>query len=267
MNKKNLILSLFSTLMLSSPAYAGAVTAWGAADSFSAAPISKGTYVIDVRMNGGLGLAAGSSFAFAPIANFVAGVWDGVEVGVGGGLNFSALGAATNAVSVESVYPWVRASLPFSTDMIKTGFMVGSLIPVYKSVTPAQPGITGLVDITTGPVTSSLNFGYSRTIGSSVTPAVTDANILSGNVNFTWPVAGLTLFEEQFVNYPVGGSSNGGFRASVIFPFMDNKLTLDINPSILWSQTAAVAAAGTTPAVPAGMAWTFSPNVGASYTF
>jgi hypothetical protein len=246
-----LLISFLGALLFTSAANAGAVTGYYALDGFNTVPVAKGSYLIDFRFNGGIGLASNSSFSFAPTLNFAAGVWEGVEVGIGGGLNFSGFGTPTNNFSVESVYPWIRASLPLSNDLIKTGLIVGSLIPVYNSVTPAQPGISFLMDIATGPVTSGLNLGYSRTI-----PAGTSGdNILSGNINFTLPVGAFTLYEEQWINYPTLGNVNGGFRGTIFYPVLDNKITVDVNPSILYSTG------------PKGTDWTFSPNIGLTYTF
>jgi hypothetical protein len=224
-------------------------------DGFNTVPVANGKYLIDFRFNSGIGLTSGSTFSFAPTLNFAAGVWDGVEVGIGGGLNFSGFGAPTGNISVESIYPWVRATLPFSNDFIKTGIIMGSLIPVYNSVTPAQPGISFLMDISTGPVTSGLNFGYSRTIPSQPAAGTSGDNIFSGNINFTLPLSAFILYEEQWVNYPTLGYVNGGFRGTVFLPLFDNKISLDVNPAILFSTG------------PKGTDWTFSPSIGLTYTF
>ncbi|HEY9765733.1 MAG TPA: hypothetical protein V6C82_05185, partial [Chroococcales cyanobacterium] len=118
-------LSFLALLLLpASPAFAGAVTGWGASDGFSAVPLSKGTSVLDLRLN-----ASFPSKAVAlPIVNFATGAAEGIEIGIGSGFNCSSLGEKNNRNSVEVVYPWLRAALPLSEGM-KTGIILGASIP------------------------------------------------------------------------------------------------------------------------------------------
>lgn len=248
---KTITLTLSALLISSAPAFATAVTTFTATDATSAVPTSKGTYFLDFRLNGGF---PGNSFIL-PTVNFIAGVWDNVELGIGSGLNFSSLGTPGSKFSVETAIIWARIGLPLSTDFMKTAVLVGSQIPVYQSSTAWQPGIEGSVDFATWSVTTNVNFGYSRTFPYA-SPTPSGDNILSGNLNFTLPFSGFSFFEEQFVNYPVGGFANGGFRMSVFFPpILNNKLIFDINPAVLFSTGSN------------GISWVFSPNAGLTYIF
>lgn len=237
---KKLGVILFA-LLSATPAYAGAVSGYSATDGFGAVPIAKGTSLLDSRIN----FVTPNSLA-VPVVNVVTSLTDGLEFGVGSSMNISDLGAS-NRTSIESVYPWLRAALPLSTDTLKTGVMVGSLIPGVNAASEAQPGVTALVDWATGPVTSSVNLGYARGLS-------TGTNLAAGNLNFTLPLAGLSLYEEQFVNYPVGGFANGGIRAGLSFP-VTKQLMFDITPAVLWGN-------GNT-----GTAWSFNPNVGFDLSF
>ena len=225
---------LISTL----PAFGTAVTTFTATDSTSAVPISKGTYLLDLRFNGEF---PKNSFIL-PTFNFIAGVWDNIELGIGSGLNAS----SNSKFSIESTNIWARIALPLSTDYIKTAILIGGQIPVYNSSTALQSGIEASVDFIANPITTNINLGYSRS----------NDNILSGNLNFTLPLSNFTFFEEQYINYPLGSFSNGGFRISAFLPaIFDNKLTFDINTALLFTNDIKTCN------------WSFSPNIGLVYKF
>jgi hypothetical protein len=234
----------FFAILPTSPAWAGAVNGWGAADGFGAVPVMKGTWLLDMRVNGvepGVNLTA-------PTVNLVYGVANGIEAGVGTNLNVNGVGSSTVATSVDPVYPWVRAALPFSNKLINTGVMVGTLVPGYNTASGVLPGVTGLMDFNMGGgVISSLNLGYARQVASGT-------NWTDANISFTVPVGALTFYEEQFVNYPVSGYSDGGVRGQVCFPLRE-KVVLDVNLAGLWQSGSS------------GPAWSLNPNVGLCYTF
>jgi hypothetical protein len=84
---------------------------------------------------------------------------------------------------------------------------------------------------------------------------VAGSNVVSANLNHTMSFDKFSIYEEVFVNHFAKGDPNGGFRFSMYFPLMDNKVTLDINPAVLWSN------------VGNETDWYFNPNIGASFTF
>ncbi len=235
---KTLLSALFLSALTATPAMAGAVTGWTATDGFGAVPLAKGRSVLDVRINANM---AGNSVA-APVMNIVTGAADGIELGLG-----TTLSSNPTRAAIDNVYPWLRAALPFSTETVKTGFMIGGILPAANSTSEALPGVTGLMDLVTGPVTTGINLGYSRGLSSQT-------NWGAANVNFTLPFAGLTWYEEQFVNVPMGGNSNGGVRGSAIIPVSET-VACDVTPALLWTND------------PTGTTWTFSPNVGLTMLF
>ncbi|HEY9897682.1 MAG TPA: hypothetical protein V6D00_00745 [Pantanalinema sp.] len=228
-------------MLPATPAYASAVTGYGASDGIGAVPLTRGTALLDCRIN----FVSPNSLA-VPVVSVVTCLAEGLEFGVGTGLNVSDLGA-TNRTSLESVYPWLKASLPLGRDSLKTGVALGTLIPGINSTSEALPGVTGLVDWGCGPVTSGVNFGYAKGLSSGT-------NLAAGNLNFTLPMDGLSLYEEQFVNYPIGGFANGGIRVSLNFP-VSKRLTFDVSPAVLWANGAA------------GTIWSFNPNLGFALSF
>jgi len=240
---KRLLLAGLVALLPASPALAGAVSVFGGSDGIGAVPITKGTSLLDMRLNA---VFPGNAMTL-PTVNVVTGIADGVELGIGSGLSFSALGDAANRTSLETIYPWVRTQLPLSGDWFKTGVTAGVTVPGYQSASEVVPGLCACMDMLAGPMTSSVNLGYARGVTSHTDWA-------TANLNFTLPLGGVTGYEEQFVNYPVGGYANGGVRASLIVPLVE-KMALDVNAAGLWVN-------GTQ-----GSTWTFSPNLGVSYTF
>ncbi|MBU6430524.1 MAG: hypothetical protein KGR26_16015, partial [Cyanobacteria bacterium REEB65] len=106
---------------------------------------------------------------------------------------------------------------------------------------------TGIADIPMGPVTGTVNVGYSRTIKGM-------QNIGSANIAFSGPVGSMTWYEEQFVNYPVSGFSNGGIRASLQIP-LSSAFSFDIDPAMLYTGSGA------------GTTWSFNPQLGLDLTF
>lgn len=248
---KKISLIIPMLIMFTLPAFGTAVTTFTATDATSAVPTSKGTYLLDFRFSGEF---PKSSFIL-PTFNFIAGVWDNIELGIGSGLNFSSFATSNNKFSLEYTNVWARIGLPISTEYIKTAIIFGGLIPVYNSSTALQSGIEASIDFITNPITTNVNFGYSKNFnfGNS---AQSNDNILSGNLNFTLPFSNFTFFEEQFINYPVGNFANGGFRVSVFSPpIFDNKLTFDINTALLFSNDIK------------NCNWSFSPNIGLVYKF
>lgn len=225
-------------LLVAPPCFAGAVTGFTGTDGFSAVPTARAHSILDTRING---VFPGDSLS--EVLNILIGVADGVEVGLGGSLNVSQAGRT----ALDSVYPWVRAALPWGGPGLRTGFMVGSLLPGYNSSLEPEPGVTGLLDWTTGPLTSGFNLGYARGLSSG-------SHLVAANVNFSWALAGLACYEEQFVTWPVGGGATGGCRFSLGVP-VGGGTTIDLTPAVLWTQTAA------------GVTWSFNPNLGLSLTF
>lgn len=240
---KRLFLAGLMALLPAAPALASSVSVFGGSDGVGAVPVAKGTSLIDMRLNA---VFPGNAVT-APTLNVVTGIADGVELGIGSGLSFSALGDPSGRTSLETVYPWVRTQLPMGGDWLKTAVVAGVTVPGVQSLSEVVPGFLAVADFATGPVTSSVNLGYARGVTSST-------DWTTANVNFTLPMGGVTGYEEQFMNYPLGGYANGGVRASLILPLVE-KMTLDLNAAALWTSGAA------------GSTWTFSPNLGVSYAF
>lgn len=226
-------------ILPAAPAHAGAVTGWTATDGFGAVPIAKGSSVLDSRVNA---VVSGQGVSTSPVLNVLTGVSEGIELGIG-----TSLLNASGRLSADSVYPWLRAALPLSNETVKTGFMVGGLIPGNGSPSETLPGMTGLIDIAMGPVTTGLNAGYAH-------GAITGTNWIDANLSVTLPMGAVTFYEEQFVNVPLGGNANGGLRGAISFPLRD-KMTLDLSPALLWTQGKG------------GMEWSFVPNVGVDMYF
>jgi hypothetical protein len=267
---KKFILAAISAAVLAAPsAYAGAVVNWTGTDGFSAEPYIQGTNILHLRLDSAFpGFSQGN--ALMPGLNFTTAITDGLDLGIGGGVNFNGIGSSLNSVSMGAVYPWVRAAVPLGIENVKTGIMVGTSIPLnvnsaLSSIggvnnmanrlgTEFFPGITGLMDVYLGqltgsavPLTMGVNAGYARGITSGT-------NLVSGNLNFTLPTNGLILYEEQFVNVPVGNYTNGGIRLGVNVPVGDRWM-FDIKPAALWDASST------------GVTWTFNPSIGASMKF
>jgi hypothetical protein len=270
-NKKGakvIALAIIGATVLAAPAaFAGAVTNWTGTDGFSAEPYVQGTNLLHVRLDSAFpGFAQGT--ALLPGINFTSAIVDGLDLGIGGGVNFSGVGTSLNTVQMGAIYPWIRAAIPLGIENIKTGIMVGTSIPVNAGSVIASnvnnmnnrlsseffPGVTGLVDIYLGqltnaviPLTMGINAGYARGLTSGT-------NLLAGNLNFTLPTDSLIYYEEQFVNVPLGDYNNGGIRVGVNIPVGD-KWMFDIKPAALWDMNGS------------GATWTFNPSIGASMKF
>jgi hypothetical protein len=264
-----IILAAVSAAVLAAPsAYAGAVSNFMGTDAFSAEPYIQGTNIMSLRMDSVFpGYATGN--VLMPGLNFTTAIADGFDLGIGGGVNFNSIGTSLNTISMGAVYPWVRAAIPLGIDNVKTGIVVGTSVPLNANGLVASPnvnnmnnrlsseffpGVTGLMDVYLGqitgstlPLTMGVNAGYARGLSSGT-------NLLSGNLNFTLPYAGLVLYEEQFVNAPVGSYANGGIRVGVNVPVGDRWM-FDIKPAALWDMNAG------------GATWTFNPTIGASMKF
>jgi len=259
--KNSFIKLIFSIFIFSAlffqKSYAGGVTGWGATDGFSTVTVAKRDFVIDVRMNATF---PGKAFVL-PVLNVIYGLTDFMEVGVGTGLNFTTPFPESDKVSMQSIYPWVRMYVPLCSDSapkVRLGLMFGTLIPLYNSVTAAQPGVSALLDINTNAGTFGANLGYSRTIPETVSDEgvyAPGSNVVSANLNYSYTFEHVIIYEEQFINHFVNGDPNGGFRLSALFSFNDGKIILDINPAVLWIN------------VGDETDWYFSPNIGASFTF
>jgi hypothetical protein len=256
-----------ATLLAAPSAFAGAVTNWTGTDGFSAEPYIQGTNILHVRLDSAFpGYAQGN--ALLPGLNFTSAIIDGLDLGIGGGININGVGSSLNSVSMGAIYPWVRAAIPLGIENVKTGIMVGTSIPVNAGGVVAAnvnnmnnrlaseffPGVTGLLDIYLGqltnsvvPLTMGINAGYARGLTSGT-------NLVSGNLNFTLPTNNLIFYEEQFVNVPIGNYNNGGIRLGVNIPIGD-KFMFDIKPAALWDTTST------------GTTWTFNPSIGASMKF
>jgi len=273
-SSKKLVLAAVSAVLLATPVFtsaanAGAVTNFGT-DSFSAEPYLKGTNIVQLRMDGSfIGNPIGPlGSTLMPGINFTTALFDGVDMGIGGGATVGLFDGPGVSVLPSALYPWIRAAIPLGLDNLKTGLVVGTSIPLNTTnkIIPAvsnmnsrmgsefYPGVTALADIYLGqmlgteiPLTLGLNAGYARGISSGT-------NLLSGNLNFTVPLTNLIITEEQFVNYPIGSVTNGGFRVGVSVPIAD-KYLIDVKPAALWSQE------------PQGLGWSFNPTVGVSMKF
>jgi hypothetical protein len=265
-NSKKIIFAAIATAVLSSQAaFAGAVTNYTGTDGFSAEPYLPGTNLIHLRLDSAFpGYATGNMLQ--PGLNLTTALTEGLDFGIGGGLNFNSVGTPLNSLSVGAVYPWIRAAVPLGIENVKTGVMVGTSIPInanastnpnsITNITASEffPGVTGLMDVYLGqltnsaiPLTMGVNAGYARGITSGT-------NLVSGNLNFTLPYAGLEFYEEQFVNVPLGNYSNGGLRLGINIPVGD-KFRFDIKPAALWDTSSS------------GTSWSFNPSVGASMKF
>jgi len=267
--KRIALSAVVMTLLASPAAFAGAVNNLVGTDGFSAEPYVKGTSLVHIRLDSGFTNLSGVNSLLAPNLNFITAIADGVDLGIGGGLNFSNVGSSLSSLSSGAVFPWVRAAIPLGLDNIKTGIMVGTSIPVNPSGQLSSagnnrmlnmmsseffPGATALMDVYLGqalgsnvPLTMGVNAGYARGISSGT-------NLMSGNLNFTLPTNNLIVYEEQFVNYPVGGFTNGGFRLGLSVPVGDRWM-LDVKPAALWEANST------------GANWSFNPSVGASVKF
>ncbi len=257
-NYKKLIFISLASLFSLQTAFAGGVTGWTATDGFNTVPVAKRQFVVDLRFNAIVPFKSDFEKGFQPTLNLVYGLTEFMEVGVGTGLNFYSP-AREDELSIQSVYPWIRVHVPFKPDSIskvRFCFMVGSLIPAWKSVTPAQPGVSGILDIKLKNGTFGINGGYSHTFPDfdAENPAQ-GFNVVSANLNHSMTFEKFSIYEEAFVNHFVNGDPNGGFRFSMYFPFMDNKVIFDVNPAVLWSN------------VGEETDWYFNPNVGASFFF
>lgn len=237
-------LAIASTLWLlaASPALAGAVTGLGSTDGYGATPTPGGLVVVDTQVSA----LPGGSLA-VPILSVAAGVNDGIEFGVGSSLDVAGFGTSTRRTSVEAVYPWMRASLPFETDTLRTALMIGALVPAYNSSTELTPGMSLLADEAIGALTAGMNLGYAQGL-------TTGTNLTTLNVHFSLPVAAATCYEEQFYDYPVGGFGTAGVRASLIVPVLD-RWSFNLTPAVLWGPS------GTT------RSWSFAPSAGITSTF
>lgn len=266
--RKISIATVALSMMMTPAAFAGAVNNLTGTDGFSAEPYVKGTNLMQVRLDSGFTNLSGVNSLLAPNLNFTTAVAEGIDLGIGGGLNFSNVGSSLSSLSSGAVFPWVRAAIPVGLDNIKTGIMVGTSIPVNPNnqLTAGNnamlnmmsreffPGATALMDVYLGqaigsnvPLTMGLNAGYARGISSGT-------NLVSGNLSFTLPTNNLIIYEEQFVNYPVGGYSNGGLRLGLSVPIGDRWM-VDVKPAALWEANSA------------GASWSFNPSVGASVKF
>jgi hypothetical protein len=266
---KMVALAIIGATVLAAPsAFAGAVTNWTGTDGFSAEPYVQGTNILHVRLDSAFPGYPGGT-ALLPGLNFTSAIVEGLDLGIGGGVNFNGVGSSLNSVSMGAIYPWIRAAIPLGIENIKTGIMVGTSIPVNagnvintnnvnnmsnRMANEFFPGVTGLLDIYLGqltntvvPLTMGINAGYARGLTSGT-------NLLSGNLNFTLPTDNLIFYEEQFVNVPLGNYNNGGIRVGVNIPVGD-KWMFDIKPAALWDVTSA------------GTTWTFNPSIGASMKF
>ncbi len=258
--------ALISVPLMTAPAHAGAVVNWTGTDGFSAEPYVQGTNIFHIRLDSSFpGFSTGN--ALMPGLNLSSAITDGLDLGIGGGLNFSSIGTSLSNISMGAIYPWIRAAIPVGIENLKAGVMVGTSIPVNTNnvapninnmnnrlSTEFFPGITGLMDVYLGqftgadfPLTMGVNAGYARGLTSGT-------NLMAGNLNFTLPYSNLIFYEEQFVNYPVGGYANGGVRFGINVP-VSNKVMFDIKPAALWDVSSA------------GISWTFNPSVGASVRF
>jgi len=266
-NSKKIIFGAIAAAILIAPsAFAGAVTNWTGTDGFSAEPYLQGTNILHLRLDSNFSGTNGGN-ALMPGLNLTTSLIEGLDFGIGGGLNFNSIGTSFNNLSMGAIYPWLRAAIPTGLDNVKTGVMVGTSIPVNTNAIQPNvnnnnnmtsneffPGVTGLMDVYLGqltgsavPLTMGVNAGYARGITSGT-------NLVSGNLNFTLPTNGIILYEEQFVNVPVGNYSNGGVRVGVNVPVGD-KWMFDIKPAALWD------------AASTGVTWTFNPSIGASMKF
>lgn len=266
-NSKKLIFTAMVAAIFTAPsAYAGAVTNWTGTDGFSAEPHLRGTNILHVRLDSNFHTLSNGN-ALMPGVNFTTSLSDGLDFGIGGGVNFNSIATPLNNLSFGAIYPWLRAAVPLGIDNIKTGVMLGTSIPINTNINTQNinnnnsrnsneffPGVTGLVDVYLGqltgadfPLTMGVNAGYARGISSGT-------NLVSGNLNFTLPVGGVILYEEQFTNLILGNYANGGIRVGVNIP-VGEKFMFDIKPAALWS------------ANPTGATWSFNPSVGASMKF
>jgi len=126
---KKFILAAIGVDVLAAPsAYAGAVVNWSGTDGFSAEPYLQGTNIIQLRLDSAFpGFAQGN--ALLPGLNLTTALTDGLDMGIGGGVNFNGVGSSLNSVSMGAIYPWLRAAIPIGVENIKTGIMVGTSIP------------------------------------------------------------------------------------------------------------------------------------------
>src|SRR5690349_14904262 len=117
------VLAAISAAVLAAPsAFAGAVTNWTGTDGFSAEPYLQGTNILHLRLDSAFpGFAQGN--ALLPGINFTTALTDGLDMGIGGGVNFSGVGSAVNSVSMGAIYPWIRAAVPLGIENVKTGVM------------------------------------------------------------------------------------------------------------------------------------------------
>lgn len=269
MNKKIMLSVLTASVLATPSAFAGAVNNLTGTDGFSAEPYSKGTNVMHLRLDSGFTTFTGDNTLLAPTLNFTTGIADGIDLGIGGSMNFSNVGTSLNNLSSGAVFPWIRTAIPTNVDGIKTALMVGTSVPINPLNTPNSgnnamlnimsreffPGFNALADINIGeathsylPLTLGVNAGYARGLSSGT-------NLLSANVNFRLPTDNFTVYEEQFVNYPVGGFANGGVRLGFSVPVGD-KWMIDVKPAALWEADNV-----------RGATWSFNPSIGASVKF
>jgi hypothetical protein len=226
------------------PAFAGAVTGYTGVDGFAPVPIARGTFVLDTRVN-----IVAPGVTASPTLNVLAGLTDSLELGVGSYLNVSNLGAGATGLSADLVYPWVRGSLPGLPPVpgLRLGYMAGGDIPLrLNSSAEAAAGLTLLLDYPAGPGLVGFAGGYKRGFE-------TGMNRLSANVNYTYTLGNWMFYEENLVNAPLGGATDGAVRGCVCY-YVTPAFCVDVNPAVTFIAGPALTAS-------------FNPNVGVAYTF
>src|SRR5688572_18868380 len=103
-NSKKVIFAVITAAILTAPAaYAGAVTNYTGNDSFNAKPHIKGNNIIHLRLDSSFNGNSNSN-ALSPGLNLTTSLMDGLDFGIGGGLNFNGLGSPLNNMSAGAVY-------------------------------------------------------------------------------------------------------------------------------------------------------------------
>jgi hypothetical protein len=178
--------------------------------------------------------------------SLLAGASEWLEIGATAAAAFQGAASAVPGLVALDIYPWAKAALPLATDTLKTGLILGGALSGFQSTTDPTPGATALLDLALGPVLASFNLGFARRLNAGT-------NLASANLNFTLPLAGLTLYEEQFALYPFE-QFTAGIRATAVLP-MGEKLAVDGSLAALYTN-----APGQAP-------WVLSPAIGFSTGF
>lgn len=225
-------------LLLPAPALASAVSSFSGVDGTSPAPICPGSFMLDLRLN-----AVVPGLTLSPTACLIAGLWEGLEIGLGGVYDLLGLGSGTPTGMANLVYPWALGRLPDGGGPFRLGYLVGGDLSLVPG-TASAAGVSLLADHPIGSGLLGFIGGVKRTIGPSA------LHRLSLNLNYSQPLGPVSLYGELATNWPTSGPWDAALRGAIVYAASPS-LSLDLNPGLVYT------AGG----------FSFNPNVGLSQSF